>query len=64
MQNAGIDAHSKKYETEKYIEYKVRINKLWKEPNQILMNLTDSSVDCSQTCFCFILVKRFLPVSQ
>ena len=27
MQNAGIDAHSKKYETEKYIEYKVRINK-------------------------------------
>lgn len=27
MQNAGIDAHSRKYETEKYIEYKVRIKK-------------------------------------
>lgn len=43
---------------------KGRINKLWKEPNEILMNLTDSSVDCSQTCFCFILVTRFLSVSQ
>ncbi len=27
MQNAGIEAHSRKYETEKYIEYKVRIQK-------------------------------------
>lgn len=27
MQNSGIDAKSKKYETEKYIEYKVRIKK-------------------------------------
>ncbi len=27
MQNAGIEAHSRKYETEKYIEYKVRIKK-------------------------------------
>lgn len=27
LQNAGIDAHSRKYETDKYIEYKVRINK-------------------------------------
>ncbi|MCQ2441441.1 MAG: ParB/RepB/Spo0J family partition protein [Clostridia bacterium] len=27
MQNAGVDATSKKYETEKYIEYKVRIKK-------------------------------------
>lgn len=27
MQNAGIDAHSRKYETDKYIEYKVRIKK-------------------------------------
>ena len=27
LQNAGIDAKSRKYETDKYIEYKVRINK-------------------------------------
>ncbi len=27
LQNAGIDAHSRKYETDKYIEYKVRIKK-------------------------------------
>lgn len=27
LQNAGIDAHSKKHETEKYIEYRVRISK-------------------------------------
>ena len=27
LQNAGIDAHSRKYETDKYIEYKVRIIK-------------------------------------
>ena len=27
LQNAGIDAHSRKYETDKYIEFKVRIKK-------------------------------------
>jgi len=27
LQNAGINAHSRKYETDKYIEYKVRITK-------------------------------------
>lgn len=27
LQNAGIDAHSRKYENDKYIEYKVRIRK-------------------------------------
>ena len=27
LQNAGIDAHSRKYETDKYIEFKVRIRK-------------------------------------
>lgn len=27
LQNAGIDAHSRKYETDKFIEYKVRIKK-------------------------------------
>lgn len=27
LQNAGINAHSRKYETDKYIEYKVRIKK-------------------------------------
>ena len=31
LQNAGFDANSKKYETEKYIEYKIRIKK---EPPQ------------------------------
>ena len=32
MQNAGIEAHSRKHETDSYIEYKVRINKNAQEP--------------------------------
>lgn len=34
LQNAGIKASSRKYETEKYIEYKVRINKTSTETGQ------------------------------
>ena len=34
LQNAGIKASSRKYETEKYIEYKVRIPKKDSEPDR------------------------------
>lgn len=37
LQSAGIDAHTRKYETEKYIEYKVRIKK--EVPNETATQL-------------------------
>ena len=44
LQNAGIDAHSRKYETENYIEYKVRITKQppsTEKPTQLAMALRE-----------------------
>lgn len=48
MQNAGIEAHSRKYETEKYIEYKVRIEKKEGIPKYSQLRIMDVSEKAAQ----------------